>query len=171
MSDREIRESEIEVQKSTAEFDRAMKHLEEAIEDSGQKVTEAVETAQEVVQRPIRKVKAIREKVIQTSHQGRDVATEYGRMTRAQARRYYRQAQSSIGPIVQDVRSRPGLIRAIAGAFAFGFISAVFLSKQKPKVRSQPLHYLEEPASIVRSEEIEDQVVRAELTGFNKRAA
>jgi hypothetical protein len=171
MSDREIRESEIEVQKSTAEFDQAMKHLEEAIEDSGQKVATAVETAQEIVQRPVRKMKAIRERVRKASTQSRDVATEYSRMTRAQARRYYRQAQDSIGPIVQDIRGRPELLRAIFGVFAFGFVSAVFLSKQKSKASSQQLSYMEEPASIVRSERLEDQVVQAELTDLNKRAA
>lgn len=160
MSEREVRKSEIEVQKSTAEFDRAMQHLEETIEDSSDKVSTAVDTVQETIQKPVRMMQNARERIKQASLQGRDVATQYGRITRDQSQLFYQKAQTYLGPrlkpLITNARQRPEVFRAIIGAFALGVGGLIFFSRRKKRVDSRQI-------PIVRSELREDLATITEI--------
>ncbi|MFL5813927.1 MAG: hypothetical protein ACJ763_10155 [Bdellovibrionia bacterium] len=167
MSDYEVKKSEAEVKKSTAEFDRAMRHLEEAIEDSSDKVSTAVDTVQDTIQKPVRMMQNARERIKQTSMRGRDMATQYGRITRDQSQLYYQKAQASIGPFTRtmmtNARQRPQMVGAIAGAFVLGVGSLLYFSRRKKSVDSRRILSGGENIPIVRSEVREDRVTLSEI--------
>lgn len=120
-SNSEVRAAEESVKQSTAEFEQAMGHLEETVEDRARRARRVIEN----VKRPIGRVRTYME---QTREKG------YSAMNQARERGYsaMNRARNTASNLTSNVRSNPTPygIGAVSLA-ALGLISALFIRQRR----------------------------------------